>query len=126
MSNVKFSKSYQHFGETRVDVFIDTPVSSDKAMTEIFLQRSSCSGLWEICREGVFRVNPKDLGDEDGIVWGYQILAGEFPKGIFPLKEAKRRVAEMDLTYRPGSQIRARGMDLVSREYLGKEALDYE
>jgi hypothetical protein len=121
MPEIKFSKSYQHFGEIRVDVFTDEPISSDKATAEIFLQKSFCSGLWNICREGIFKVNSKTLGDERGLVWGFQSLAGEFP-----LREAKKKVAEMDLTYKAGTHIRARGMDFVSRDYLGKEVLEHE
>jgi hypothetical protein len=121
MPEIKFSKSYQHFGEIRVDVFTDEPISSDKATAEIFLQKSFCSGLWNICREGFFKISQDAVANNNGIIWGFQGLAGEFS-----LREAKKRVAEMDLTYKAGSYIRARGMNLVSYSYLGKGALEHE
>lgn len=122
MPEVFFSKTYQHLGQQRVDVFINEPVSSEHNTTEIFLEKSVCSGEWDVCREGYFEINPKNTSDGESVVWGIQFLK----RDLGNLREAKKRVAEMNLmkdnlAYVPGSHIRWHGLDVATRKYLGKE-----
>lgn len=119
MADIKFSKSYQHFGQQQVDVFIDEPVGSEKFTTEITLQKSFCSGQWDVCREGYFEVNPRNTSDGESVVWGLQFIK----RDIGNLREVKRVIEneELDLAYVPGSHIRWQGLDVVTRKYFGKE-----